>query len=164
VTGYEDYSCARDLLEAARDAAREAERTRRVLSGMEGREGVRAQSYEPHGRSGHRTDVMAAVDERLDYEERMRRRVNEDYALVDLACNVIYGRDDQMTGGVCALLGSAYADALWWRYCAGATWADVARGCRMSERWCRRAVETALETIDAFGMRRVAERRGTAEG
>lgn len=164
MTGYEDYSCARDLLEAARDAAREAERTRRVLSGMEGREGVRAQSYEPHGRSGHRTDVMAAVDERLDYEERMRRRVNEDYALVDLACNVIYGRDDQMTGGVCALLGSAYADALWWRYCAGATWADVARGCRMSERWCRRAVETALETIDAFGMRRVAERRGTAEG
>ena len=54
-------------------------------------------------------------------------------------------------------MGSAYADALWWRYCAGATWADVARGCRMSERWCRRAVETALETIDAFGMRRVAE-------
>lgn len=164
MTGYEDYSCARDLFEAARDAAREAERTRRVLSGMEGREGVRAQSYEPHGRSGHRTDVMAAVDERLDYEERMRRRVNEDYALVDLACNVIYGGRDQRSGGIGALLGSAYADALGWRYCAGATWANVAKGCRMSERWCRRAVETAMETIDAFGMRRVAEVRGAAEG
>ena len=106
---------------------------------------------------------MRATDRRMDYEARCRRRLEEDYELIDVACDVIYG-SDQSTGGVGAVLGSAYADALWWRYCAGATWPEVADGCGMSERWCRDAVGVAMDVIDSYGLSRMAEGRGLAEG
>ncbi|MGN9233696.1 hypothetical protein ACTM8Z_00095 [Atopobiaceae bacterium HCP3S3_D6] len=156
------YASAHDFFEAVREASRDAERTRRAVSRMESREGVRAQSYGPRGRGGTR-DAMAATDERMDYEERCRARVEADYALIDAACDVIYGRD-QRTGGVGALLGAAYADALWWRYCAAATWPEVAAGTGMSERWCRDAVRAATDVADAYGLERMASGLGLAEG
>lgn len=158
------YSRTADLLEATREAALDAERIRRSLLRMEGREGVRAQSYEARGRSGHRADQMRATDERMDYEARMRRRQEDDYALIDLACDVLYGSEQTGSGGVTALLGPAYADCLWWRYCAAATWPEVADGCGMSERWCRDAVRAACDTIDAYGISRIVDGLGLAEG
>lgn len=158
------YATATDLFEATREAARDAERIRRSLARMESREGVRTQSYDAHGRSGHRADQMRATDERMDYEERVRGRQSEDYALIDLCCDVIYGSGQTGSGGVCSMLGSQYADCLWWRFCAAATWPEVAEGCGMSERWCRDAVRVACDTIDAYGLDRMRDGLGLAEG
>lgn len=156
------YASARDFFEAVRDASMDAERTRRTIRRMESREGLHAQSYGPRPRGGTH-DTMARTDERMDYEERCRRRVDEDYELIDEACDVIYGAD-QSTGGVGALLGPAYADALWWRYCAAATWREVAAGVGMSERWCVGAVKAALDMVDSYGIGRMASGTGVAEG
>lgn len=157
------YSSAREFLEAVRAASIDAERIRHTLERMGVREQVRAQSYESRGRGGGTTDAMRATDERMDYESRARDRQHEDYALIDLCCDVIYGSGQNGSGGVCALLGSAYADCLWWRFCAAATWPEVADGCGMSERWCRDAVRVACDTIDAYGMSRIVDGLGLAD-
>ena len=70
-----EWAHARDLMEAARRSAIEAERTRRALERMASREGPRAQSYSPGTSPGRVADPMAATDERMDYEARMRSRV-----------------------------------------------------------------------------------------
>ena len=102
---------ARDFFESVRSAAIDADSITRRIQAMESREGVRAQTYGPRGRGGVR-DAMAATDARMDFEGRIERRREEDYRLIDAACSVIYGAD-QSTGGVGAILGAAYADALW---------------------------------------------------
>jgi hypothetical protein len=155
------YATARDLFDATRDASIDADRIARTLRRMGSREGVRAQSYEPHGRRGSIGDAMQATDARIDYERRVRERQRSDYALIDIACDVLYGHD-QVTGGLAVLMGAAYADCLWWRYCAAATWGDTARGCGMSERWCRDAIAPAMDTMDAYGLERVSRGLGLA--
>ena len=159
-----EWAHARDLMEAARQASMEAERARRSLARMEAREGPRSPSLDLHGTGGVSADPMGATDSRMDWEARMRGRLTADYALVDLACDVIYGSDQTGSGGVCSLLGSAYADCLWWRYCAAATWPEVAERCGMSERWCRDAVAVACDAVDAYGVGRVIRGLGLAEG
>lgn len=157
-----EYQSAGDLFEAAREAAKDADRISRTLARMESREGLHAQSYQPSVRGGDH-DVRATTDARLDYERRVRRRREEDYALIDLACSVIYGSDQTGSGGVAALMGADYADALWWRFCAAETWEAVAAGTGMSERWCQQAVPYAFDVIDSYGIRRVIDGLGIAE-
>lgn len=106
------WVCARDLMEAARRSAIEAERTRRSLERMASREGPHAQSYRPGTSPGRAIDPMAMTDERMDYEARMRSRIEADYAIIDEACDVIYGSDQTGAGGVCSLLGSAWQSAI----------------------------------------------------
>lgn len=159
---YADYLRARDFFDAVRDAAQDADRIAHALERMAAAEGVRAQGYEVRGRSGGTSDAMRRTDERIDWEERYRRRRDEDYQFIDLACDVIYGGQDQVSGGVGALLGPAYADCLWWRYCAAAPWPEVARGCDRSERWCRDAVRVALDVVDGYGLAQVAAGLGVA--
>ena len=119
------YSDAREFFEAVREASAEAERARAALMRMEAREGVRAQGYEARGRSGGGADRTEATDARMDYEERMRRRLDEDYALIDLACRVLYG-EESGRGGLDALMGSAVADAISFRYVDARPWGEVA--------------------------------------
>ena len=155
---------ARDFFASVRAAADEAERTRNQIERMEAAEGVRAQGYTP-GVSRSRADVngTARVISRVDYESRMRRRLEEDYALIDRGCSVIYGSDQTGMGGVDALLGSATADTMWWRFCDGAGWSKVAREVGRSESWCRLAVETALDVCDQYGMDAMTQGLGIAE-
>lgn len=157
------YQSARALFGDVRGAALDAERVSRTVSSLEAREGVRAQGYGPRGRGGGR-DPMGATDERIDYESRVRRRLEGDYALIDAGSAVAYGADQMGSGGVEALLGPAYADVLWWRYCAAATWDRVAREVGMSKRWCQDASEAALDAVDAYGVWRMLAGVGTAEG
>lgn len=160
---FSDFRSAADLFDAARDAAIDAERRSRVIRRMESREGVRAQSYESHGRSGHRADAMAATDARIDYERRTRLARQSDYDLIDLACSVLYGSDQTGAGGVSAMMGPAWADCMWWRFCAAAPWAEVAAGCGMSEAWCRKVcVPAVLDMVDAYGCERIADGLGMA--
>ena len=157
-----EYQSARDFFAAVRCAAQEVERTERQIARMEAAEGVRAQGYGPAVR-GARADVngTSATDARIDYEGRMRRRLEEDYALVERGCFVCYGEDNR--GGIAKLLGSATADALWWRYCAGESWTHAAQmvsaGVSTTKRWC----EAAFDLVDGIGLDAAVSGRGTAE-
>lgn len=157
-----DYATARDLFEAARVAARDADEIMRKLALLESACSVRAQSYQQRISVGSQRDVMAPVDRYVEQEGRYARRLDEDNHLISVASAVLYGGADH-TGGIASLLGGAYADVMWWRYCAGASWAEVARQCDRSERWCRDAVPVALDTAESYGWRRVVDGIGTAE-
>lgn len=157
------YADARELFCAVRDAAREAERVRRSIERMEAAEGVRAQGYEP-ATSHSRTDAngMARTDARIDYEALTARRVEEDYQLVDTACRAIYGEGEDGRGGVCALMGTAVADCMWWRFCAAASWAEVAAACGYSKSQARRLVAQGLDAVDFFGWANLMGGEGAA--
>nr|DAZ19098.1 MAG TPA: Protein of unknown function (DUF1492) [Caudoviricetes sp.] len=157
------FSCARDLFEATRDAARDADRISRSIDRMRARESVRAQGYRPRVSGGSRSDAMSATDARVDYEERVRRRRDADYALIGYATGVVYGAGP-CAGGVASLLSPAHADVLWWRFCNAATWEETADACGMSEKWCRESVTLSLDQVDAYGPDRVRAGLGLAEG
>ena len=150
---YHDYAHAQDFFEAVREASREAERTRLTLLQMEAREGVRAQSYQPRVSIGGERDKMAATDSRIDYEERMQERIEADYQLLDMACAVLYGRESGK-GGVDALMGSAVADCISFRYVDARPWSEVAALMGYS-RWSRRSLrdlcQQGFDAIDFFG-------------
>lgn len=159
-----EYSDAREFFEAVREASREAERTRLTLMQMEAREGVRAQGYEAQGSSGHMSDRTASTDARMDYEERMRERLEEDYALIDLACRVLYG-EESGKGGVEALMGSAVADAISFRYVDARPWKEVAALMGYSHAsWhaLRDMCQRGFDAIDALGWERAIEGVGDA--
>lgn len=160
----EDYSNARDFFESVREASREAERTRLTLLQMEAREGARAQTYAERVSVGGERDRMAQTDARMDYEERMRERIEEDYALLDLACRVLYG-EESGKGGVDRLMGSAVADCISFRYVDARPWPEVAALMGYS-RWSRRSLrdlcQRGFETIDSLGWERAIEGVGDA--
>lgn len=147
---FDDYRDAEDFFRAVRDASREAERTRLTLMQMEAREGARAQGYEPRVMVGGERDRMAQTDARMDYEERMRERIEQDYALLDLACSVLYGKESGK-GGVDALMGSAVADCMSFRYVDARPWPEVAALTGYSERQCYRLVKTGFDAVDFLG-------------
>ena len=159
----ETYRSARDLFEAVRDAAIDAERIGRSVERMRARESVRAQGYRPRVSGGGHSDAMAATDARIDYEARVSARYEADLALVAYGASVAYGAGS-CAGGVASLLTPAHADALYWRFCEAATWERTARECGASERWCRTAVPVALDQVDAYGFDRVRAGLGLAEG
>lgn len=161
--GADSYTSAREFFEAVRDASREADRTRRQIERMESSEGVRAQGYEPRV-SGTRSDVngTSRVDARMDYEALWERRLDEDYALIDEACAVIYGPDNR--SGIESIVGSAVADAMWWRFCAAETWRVVSAATFFSTTWCKHLVEVGLDAVDALGFERAKSGAGMAEG
>ena len=161
---YSDYANAEDFFEAVREASREAERTRLTLLQMEAREGVRAQSYAEHVSVGGERDHMAATDSRIDYESRMAERIEADYRLLDMACAVLYGRESGK-GGVDALMGSAVADCISFRYVDARPWSEVAALMGYS-RWSRRSLrdmcQRGFDCIDSLGWERAIEGVGDA--
>ena len=162
---YTDYASAEDFFEAVRQASREAERTRLTLLRMEAREGVRAQGYEPRVSFGGERDHMAHTDSRIDYEARMSERIEQDYRLLDMACAVLYGRESGK-GGVDALMGSAVADCISFRYVDARPWSEVAVLMGYS-RWSRRSLrdlcQQGFDAIDSVGWDNVLDGCGTAE-
>lgn len=151
---------SREFFEQVREASIDAERIRCQLAQMESREGVRTQRYEPRV-SGGTSDPMRATDARIDREGELRKRIEGNYALIDTAHDIIYGPDGE--GGVASLLGTATADAMYWRYCAAVTWPEVAKAVCYSRAWCHKAVSVAHDTIDSLGIDAVMKGRGTAE-
>ena len=165
-TSASDYQCASDLFGAVRDASLEASRCRRAVERMECGEGVRGGGgFEARSR-GSKADPngMGRTDARIDYEARMERRLDEDFALIDLACALLYGRESGR-GGVEKLMGSAVADCLYFRYVAAESWAEVAAHVGYSKSQCRRFTEQGMDGIDFFGWRNLmGEPDGGAEG
>ena len=161
---YTDYASAEDFFEAVRSASREAERTRLTLLQMEAREGVRAQGYEPSVSIGGERDRMAATDSRIDYEGRMAERIEQDYQLLGMACAALYGRESGK-GGVDALMGSAVADCISFRYVDARPWSEVAALMGYS-RWSvnslRDMCQRGFDRIDSLGWERAIEGVGDA--
>ena len=155
------HASARDLFEAVRKASRDAGRISRQLKAMEAREGVRAQGYEPRGRSGRLADVTDRVDARMDFEEAKRAQLEADYEAIDAACEVLYGTDGR--SGLWLAMGGEYADVLWWRYLADATWDAVSRMVGRSATWCKQACWVALDEIDSVGLEATVAGRSVSE-
>jgi len=144
------YRTAREFFEAAREAARDAQRISRQLDGMERRAlAMGGGGFEPRVRSTPDPDrIGRAVGSLLDNEAILLQRQESDYALIDAACAVLYGPDNR--SGLYALVGWP-ADAIFHHYLALRTWDEVADLMGYSAPHVRRQVAAALDVADANG-------------
>ena len=156
------HATAREFFESAREAARDAERIRRQLDAMESRAlSLGGGGYEGRVRSTPDPDrIGASVSAMLDQGERLRERADEDYAIIDAACRVLYGADNR--SGLYALVGWP-ADAIHHHYLALRTWEETADMLGYSVRYVQRSVAWALELADANGQTWTELGRGLAE-
>lgn len=144
------YQTAREFFEAAREAARDADRIRLQLAAMDARsELLGGGGFEPRVRSTPDPDRMGLrVSALIDHGGMLERRQAEDYRLIDAACRILYGPDDR--GGLYALVGWP-ADAIYHHYLALRTWDETARLMGYSVQHVRRQVAWALDFADANG-------------
>lgn len=155
------YSCASDLFAAVKDAATERRGLEAKLKTLEERRGL---SGAPWGES-----VQSASDDAngtmrsvayLDACSIVERRMEEDAALVDAACAVLYGDG---AGGVASLLSPTHADVLFHRYIGGDTWSAVANKACLARCTAYSMRDAAFDLIDALGTDAVVEGVGMAE-
>lgn len=139
---------AREYFEGVRAEVVKTARAREMLERMRAHEGAKAQSYQSGGGTGE-TDPMEAVGRRIDFEQRLRRRIENADALVDEACLVLYGADGR--GGLAKLKGTRYADAICMAYCQAEPWKDVADVMQSSQEWCRMLCREGFVYIDKVG-------------
>ena len=143
------FTCAREMFEATRDAALDLERCERQLRTLESREGLTG-SIVKHGPSA-RPDPMTQTDVRIDFESAIKKRMDDDTALIDATAKVLYGSEQNGDGGVASLAGSLAADCARWRYILAAKWDEIAQALNVSQRTARRQCDVAIETADTFG-------------
>lgn len=132
--------------------AAEVERYRGRVSLMEHRREVKAQGYGP-ATSGTRADVngTAASIALMDFEERKRREVDEHYRWIEAASKACFGADERGDGGLCALLGSTVAEAVYLHYAENMTWAATARVVGLSKSQAERKAESGVAACDLIG-------------
>ena len=145
------FGSARELFEAAREASRDAERIRRQLDAMEQRaEGLGGSGFEPRVRSTSDPDRMGGrVAAMVDRESILRERQEEDYAIIEYANAVLYGKDGR--SGLWALVGWR-ADAVALHYLNDMKWSEVAQALCYSEPHVWQQAQVALEVADAWGV------------
>ena len=162
--GFGGYASALEFFEGVKAAATEADRTWRELSAMQAVEGVKAQRYTQAVAVGSNRDVMGLVDKRIDYESKLYRQLEDDYALIGTACEVLFGEDCKGSGGIERLLGSDYASVLYWRYVGHMSTREVSELVGCSHMTCIRMTNVSLETCDLLGFNKVVKGIGTTEG
>ena len=117
--------------------------------------------YEGRVRSTPDPDrIGASVSAMLDQTERLRERADEDYAIIDAACRVLYGADNR--SGLYALVGWP-ADAIYHHYLALRTWEVTAAMLGYSVSHVKHSVCVALDLADANGQMWTELGRGMAE-
>ena len=136
-----------------REAARDAERVRLQLQRLEQQAlSLGAQDFEPRTRSTPNPRRMeCAIVRYTDKERQLEARAEADYELLGRASRVLYGPDEDGTGGVASHVGTLAADALWWRYCDDAPWKRVATALGSSVTTVQAAASYALEWLDETG-------------
>ena len=156
------FTSARELFEAAREASRDAERIRRQLAAMEGRAtALQGGGFEPRVRSTPDPDrIGRSVAAMVDVEAKLRERQDEDYALIDLACAVLYGTDSD--AGLRTLVGWR-ADAIFHYYLGGLTWEEVGGLMGYTAQHCRQQASYAFDVCDGWGIPSVMDGHGLAE-
>lgn len=146
---------ASDYFEAVRAAAAEVSRIERAIARMRSAIGPGGSGVSVSGGSRGGGDAAAPIDRVIDYELRVQPTLDEDRALLGRAAAVLYGRDG--SGGVARAIGSAYADAVWWRACCALSWGEVSRRCVASRSTVKRWYAVAMDYVDAVGFEGAAE-------
>jgi len=141
---------ARDFFERARAASIDAETCRRQLDALEQRaKALGGGGFEPRTRSTPDPQRMEGrIARYVDMEAKLRSRMEEDYRLIDIACDVLYGPEQDGDGGLSRALSPVSADVLWWRYLDDATWETVGRTVSKSARTCQSLASGALSWMD----------------
>ena len=144
------FTDARDFFNAARKASQDADTINRQLAAMEHRAlGMGGGGFEPRVRSTPAHDKMgAAVASLVDRETKLRADQESDYRLIDAACAVLYGTDNEH--GLRSLIGWP-ADALYHHYLALLTWEETANLLGYSASHVRSQSNAALDYMDANG-------------
>ena len=144
------YSSAREFFEAAREAARDAERIRRQLESMEQRTlSLGGGGFDPRVRSTPDPErISTRIIAGFDVTERLQARQEEDYRLIDSACEVLYGEDNR--SGLYAMVGWP-ADAIYHHYLALRTWEQTADILGYSDRHTYEMVRAALDRASKCG-------------
>ena len=155
------FDSARQLFDAARDAAWECERLRRQLEMMRSASGGGSDVKVSHGSV---SDPMARVDRMLDREAAWEATIERDESLMDFATDLLYGADQMGGGGVATVLGMRHADILWWHYLALETWDRTGAIVGYSPARCKQLRDEAFDVMDALGAERVRAGMGLAEG
>lgn len=143
---------AREYFEQVRESVAEVERARDMLETMLAAEGARVQQYAPTFGGGD-GDGMDKINRRIEFEQRLQRRVEEVSAMLDEATAILYGNDGN--GGLAKLKGNRYADVLCMAYIQAMPWCEVAEVMRCSQSWCRQLTKYAFTCIDAAGFARL---------
>lgn len=157
------FTDARSLFEAAREATREITRSRNTLQRMESMEGARGANVTGVGHASGIADPYAPTDARMDYERRIQATIEEDEALVDYACSVLYGTDQMgRTGGLYTLAPRVCADVICLHYCMGIKWEVVAGMVGYSTRYAKDRARMGFEIVDAYGINATIEGKGGA--
>lgn len=156
------YTDARDFFNAVAAANKDAERVKRQLDALEHRAlGIGGGGFEPRVRSTPAHDKMGmAVASLVDQESILKKRLDDDYALLNRAHVVLYGDDNH--GGLWSLVGWR-ADALALHYVNGYTWPVVGVVLGYSEQHVWREAQVALDTCDGWGYFNVLRGVGEAE-
>lgn len=141
---------ARDFFDSVRAASIDADRCRRQLDQLEERaRSLGGGGFEPRTRSTPDPRRMEGrIATYVDMDAKLERRMDDDYALIDRACAVLYGAEQDGRGGLSAHLAPIYSDVLWWRYVAADDWRHVARVLDYSPKQLQSFVVTALEWLD----------------
>ena len=155
------YQTSRELFDAARAAARDAELCARQLASMEESAlSLGGGGFEPRVRSTPDPDRIGAnVAAGMDVRAVLEARRDEDGRVTDAACRVLYGPDRR--SGLYALVGWP-ADAIYHHYLALRTWEQVADMLGYSVQHVRRQAMAALDLADANGQMWTELGRGMA--
>lgn len=158
------FASARDLFEAARDAARDAETCRRQLDRME-RKALRvaSPSFEARVHGGNHDHIGGDVAALVDRETELQGRIDSDYDLIDAACAILYGRDG-MSDGLASIAPPWWADAIFHHFLALRPWVEVAGLMGIGRSRLQSGARAAFDLMDATGMAATVEGRGDAEG
>lgn len=163
--GCQCFTSSRELFEAARQAAIDADRCRRQLEAMEHRAlSVGRPSLEAHVSGGGDPDRIGRdVAALVDREAELCNRIESDYALIDSACAVLYGSDGT-SAGLATLAPPSWSDAIYHRYLGLRTWAEVAAMMGVSVSYAQKMVRAAFDIADANGLAATVAGTGLAEG
>ena len=125
---------------------------------------VGSPSFDAPVRGGERDRIGRDVAALVDREARLNGRIESDYALIDAACEILYGRDG-MSDGLTALVPLPWwADAIYHRYLGLRTWPEVAELLGVTTRNAQKCVRAAFDIADGYGLTATVEGVGHAEG
>lgn len=142
---------AQDYFEQIRETVVEIDRSKEMLTRLLAQEGAKIQRYGEQQGNGN-SDAMDRINRRIEFEQRLQRRIDEASIMLDEATELLYGADDH--GGLAKLKGNRYADVLCMAYLQATPWREVAEVMRCSVKWCHELSTAAFDYIDAVGFAR----------
>ena len=157
------YQTAREFFDATREAVRDAYRLGRMLDELDAQAGPFGRGISFTSVSGTHSDRVAQlVARRVERVEEVEQRLESDLRYVDVACEILYGKDG-ISDGLFALVGWP-ADAIYHRYIGLRTWEAVAVLMGFNVSYVYENVGAAFDLMDACGMTATIAGRGLAEG